>query len=305
MTRKIFIRFIIACLTLITLQSRVFAIIFNGDDPQKVKYVFLFVGDGMGQAQVNLTQGYLAALEDRVGFGQMNFTRFPHVGFASTYAFNQFITCSAAAGTALATGHKTSNGRISMDPEGSLPYESIATKAKNDGYKVGIVTNVSIDHATPAVFYAHQPGRDMYFEIGLDLARSDFDFFAGGGFLIPDGGSVDSGAVNVIDYAMRNGFNVVNTREGFENLSPAAGKTLVISPRTASEASMPFSIDMAPTDITLADYTAKAISLLDNEKGFFLMVEGGKIDWASHGNDAATVIHEVIAFDKDVEHAVS
>ncbi len=113
------------------------------------------------------------------------------------------------------------------------PYESIAVKAKKDGYKVGIVTSVSIDHATPAVFYAHQPDRDMYFEIGLDLAQSDFDFFAGGGFLIPDGGSIDSGAVNVIDYAMQKGFNVVNTREGFDKLSPGPGKTLVISPRTA------------------------------------------------------------------------
>ena len=61
---------------------------------------------------------------------------------------------------------------------------------------------------------------------------------------------------------------------------------------------------MEPADITLADYTSKAIRMLDNEKGFFLMVEGGKIDWACHGNDAATVIHEVIAFDKAIENAV-
>ena len=141
----------------------------------------------MGQAQVNLTQAYLAALEDRIGFKQLNFTKFPQTGFISTYANNQLITCSAAAGTALATGHKTNIGRISMDPAGTVPYESIANKAKKNGFKVGIVTSVSIDHATPAVFYAHQPDRDMYFEIGLDLTQSDFDFFAGGGFLIPDG----------------------------------------------------------------------------------------------------------------------
>ena len=168
MNRRTFlIRFFIAFLTVIALQSRVFAILPSGDDPQKVKYVFLFIGDGMGQAQVNLTQGYLAALEDHVGFGQLNFTKFPQAGFVSTYANNQMITCSAAAGTALATGHKTNIGRISMDPTGSNALRIHCNKSQKNGYKVGIVTNVSIDHATPAVFYAHQPDRDMYFEIGL------------------------------------------------------------------------------------------------------------------------------------------
>jgi alkaline phosphatase len=303
MRRTFLLRFFIALFTLIALQSRVFAIIPSGDDPQKTKYVFLFIGDGMGQAQVNLAQGYLAALEDRVGFVHMNFTKFPEAGFVSTYANNRMITCSAAAGTAMATGHKTNTGRISMDPEGIVPYESIATRAKNNGYKVGIVTNVSIDHATPAVFYAHQPDRNMYFEIGLELTRSNFDFFAGGGFLIPDG-SLDGKEVNLEKLAAENGFNVVNTREGFEQLAPGGGKTLVLYPGPANEASMPFSLDLEPGDITLAGYTAKAINMLDNEKGFFLMVEGGKIDWACHGNDAATALHEVIAFDRAIAEAI-
>ena len=304
MNRRTFLRFFIAILSLIALQSRVFAILPSGDDPKKVKYVFLFIGDGMGQSQVNLAQAYLAALEDRVGFAQLNFTRFPQVGFMSTYSNDQMITCSAAAGTALATGHKTNNGRISMDPEGSLPYESIATKAKKDGYKVGIVSSVSIDHATPAVFYAHQPDRNMYFEIGLDLVHSNFDFFAGGGFMIPDD-TIEGNVSNLVKLAAANGYKVVDTREGFEQLAPEARKILVNTPGPAAGASMPFSLDMEPGDITLADYTAKAINMLDNEKGFFLMVEGGKIDWACHGNDAATVIHEVIAFDKAVENAYS
>jgi len=305
MNRRIFlIRLFIVFLMVIALQSRVFAILPTGDDPQKVKYVFLFIGDGMGQAQVNLTQGYLAALEDRIGFGQLNFTRFPQVGFASTYANNQMITCSAAAGTALATGHKTNIGRISMDTAGTVPYESIATKAKRAGYKVGILTSVSIDHATPAVFYAHQPDRDMYFEIGVELTGSKFDFFAGGGFLIPDD-TLEGKEVNLIKLAGDRGYKVVNTREGFEQLVPGTGKCLVLSPRSAGEASMPFSLDMEPGDITLADYTSKAINLLENEKGFFMMVEGGKIDWACHGNDAAAVIQEVIAFDKAIGNAVA
>ncbi len=302
--RFFFIRILIVVLSVVASNSRVFAILPSGDDPQKAKYVFLFIGDGMGLAQVNLTQGYLAALEDRVGFVQLNFTKFPQVGFVSTYANDQMITCSAAAATALATGHKTNIGRISMDPSGSVPYESVATKAKRSGYKVGIVSNTSIDHATPAAFYAHQPDRDNYFEIGVQLAQSDFDFFAGGGFLIPDG-TLGGKEVNLVQLAKDNGFNVVNTRDGFEKLAPGAGRTLLLSPRPASEGSLPFSIDADPGDFTLADYTSKAISMLDNENGFFLMVEGGKIDWACHENDAATAIQEVIAFDKAVGNAVA
>jgi alkaline phosphatase len=275
----------------------------SGPEP-RAKYVFLFIGDGMGQAQVNLTQAYLAALENRIGFNELTFTTFPQVGFVSTYANNQLITCSAAAGTALACGNKTNTGRIGMDTSGTVPFESIAEKAKKEGYKVGILTTVSIDHATPSAFYAHVPDRDMYFEIGRQLTESDFDFFAGGGFVTPED-TVDGKTVNLLELARQNGFNVVNTREGFDRLKPGDGKTLLFSQRVAGEAAMPFYIDMDPADLTLADFTAKGIQLLSNEKGFFMMVEGGKIDWACHGNDAAATIQEVISFDKAVENAYS
>jgi alkaline phosphatase len=144
----------------------------------------------------------------------------------------------------------------------------------------------------------------MYFEIGVQLTQSDFDFFAGGGFLHPDD-TLEGKAVNLVRLAKDNGFNVVNTLEGFDNLAPGGSKTLVLSPRQGSEASLPFYIDSEPGDITLDEYTSKAISLLDNNNGFFMMVEGGKIDWACHGNDAATAIKEVIAFDKAVGDAVA
>lgn len=304
MNRRTFlIRFLIAFFAVIAIQSRIYAILPSGDDPQKAKYVFLFIGDGMGQVQVNTTEAYLAALDSRIGFEHISFTRFPEIGTVSTFANNRLITCSAAAGTALATGNKTNIGRISMDPDGTLPYESVASKAKNQGFKVGIVTSVSIDHATPAVFYAHQPDRDMYFEMGVDLTRSDFDFFAGGGFLIPDG-TLDGGPVNLHQLAQDSGYQLINTSEGFKNLAPGSGKALVFSPKTAGETSLPYALDMAPGDITLADFTSKAIEMLDNEKGFFVMVEGGKIDWAGHGNDAATVVHEVISFAEAVDKAL-
>lgn len=282
--------------------------LFAGNDPsgdgKKAKYVFLFIGDGMGQAQVNLTQGYLAALDGQVGLKPLTFTAFPYTGHVSTYANNRLITCSAAAGTALATGHKTNINRIGMNPEGTEPFTSIAERAKANGFKVGILTTVSIDHATPAAFYAHQPDRDLYFRIGVDLINSNFDFFAGGGFKNPVD-SLGGKLVSLVDLAAEKGYNVVNTREAFDKLIQGSGKTLVLSPRQAGEAAMPYSLDMAPKDLTLADYTAKAINLLSNENGFFMMVEGGKIDWACHDNDAATALHEVISMDKAIENAYS
>ncbi len=153
----------------------------------KAKYVFYFIGDGMGQVQINAAEAYLAAIDDKKGFQHFAFTQFPAAGYASTYADNRFITGSAAAGTALACGKKTNINRISMNPDATESYTTIAEKCKDMGMKVGILSSVSIDHATPAVFYAHQPLRSNYFEIGLDLANCSFDFFGGGGFKSPDG----------------------------------------------------------------------------------------------------------------------
>jgi len=264
-----------------------------------VKYAFLFIGDGMGQAQVNTAQAYAAALDGKKGFKPLTFTQFPVLGWAATYANNRFITCSAAAGTALATGNKTNIGVISMNPEGTKPYQTIAEKAKLHGFKTGIITSVSIDHATPAVFYAHQPSRDNYFEIGMELAASNMDFFGGGGFKKP-AKVVDGDTIKIIEKALKNGFKVINTKEDFDALKPGSGKVLAIAPRLSAGAALPYMIDGNDGNPSLADYTQKAIDMLADGKGFFMMVEGGKIDWAGHGNDAATNVLETLAFDEAV-----
>jgi len=270
---------------------------------QKPKYVFLFIGDGMGVAQVNLTEAYLASINREKGFDHLSFTEFPNVGLVSTFANNRFITCSAAAGTAFATGNKTNVNRISTDSTGKVPLKSIATICKEHGMKVGILTTVSIDHATPAVFYAHDPSRYDYFEIGYDLANSNFDYFGGGGFKSPDG-IIKGEQVNDIELAQKNGFQYVNTKSGFENLRPSDKKVIAVYPNLIDDAAMPYAID-EPETPTLADFTEKAIELLNNEKGFFMMVEGGKIDWACHKNDAASAIYETIAFDEAVQVAIN
>ena len=271
----------------------------NKPKETKIKYAFLFIGDGMGQAQINTAQAYEMAINQKIGFKPLTFTQFPSMGWVTTYANNRFITGSAAAGTALATGYKTNIGRISMNPDGTEPFESIAEWAKKQGLKTGIISSVSIDHATPAVFYAHQPSRGNYFEIGLDLAASDIDFFGGGGFVIPMK-VINGDTIRIIKRAIENGFTFVNTLEDFKALKPGTGKVLAIAPRLAADAAMPYMIDGNEGNPSLADFTQKAIDLLQDGSGFFMMVEGGKIDWAGHGNDAATNIMETLAFDEAI-----
>lgn len=275
----------------------------NAQDNTRPKYIFLFIGDGMGLAQVNVTEAYLAALHGTKGYELLSFTSFPVTGFTRTYANDRLITCSAAAGTALATGKKTNIGWISMNPADTTNFVTIAEKAKQKKYKVGIISSVSIDHATPATFYAHQIDRDMYFEIGLDLVNSSVDFFGGGGLMEHEGVIKDKN-VNLWDLAKKNGFTLINTVDAFNDLDDLNGKVIVTAPRLAEEAALPFSIDSYEEDLSLAEITSKAIDLLENHKGFFIMVEGGKIDWACHGNDPGTFIEEVLAFNAAVNEAL-
>lgn len=270
---------------------------------QKPKYVFLFIGDGMGVAQVNLTEAYLGSINHEKGFDHLSFTEFPNTGLVSTFANNRFITCSAAAGTAFATDHKTNINRISTDSTGHVPFKSIATICKEHGMKVGILTSVSIDHATPAVFYAHNSSRDDYFHIDLDLAKSNFDYFGGGGLKSP-AGELDGKTVNAIELAQKNGFKYVHTNKDIENLKASDGRIIAVYPNLIDDAAMPYVIDK-PDMPTLADFTAKGIEMLNNDSGFFMMVEGGKIDWACHKNDAATAIYETIAFDEAIQVALN
>jgi len=268
-------------------------------EEKKAKYIFLFIGDGMGLAQVTATEAYQAAT-DGEAFSHLSFSEFPHVGFSTTYAANRFITGSAAAGTALATGHKTAIGRISMDVDGDSALTTIAEKAKTLGMKVGIVSSVSIDHATPATFYAHQPSRGMYHEISLDLAASNFDFYGGGGFKEPKKEEVD-----VIELARENGFNYINDEAAFNALQPSDEKVIFVNPQLTDGEAMYYAIDQDENYVTLAEITGKAIEYLDNVNGFFLMVEGGKIDWLCHANDAGAMVQEVIDFSDAVNEAIA
>lgn len=128
----------------------------------QVKYVFYFIGDGMGVNQVNVTETYLAALKGRIGFEPILMSSLPVVGLVNTYSGTNGVTDSAAGGTALATGSKTKNGALGLTVDLQNDVQSVASWAKDTGAAVGVATSVAVDHATPAAFYAHVPKRQMY-----------------------------------------------------------------------------------------------------------------------------------------------
>lgn len=267
----------------------------------QAKYVFYFIGDGMGVNQVNGTEMYLAELDGRIGVEPLCFTQFPVASMATTFSATNSVTDSSAGGTALATGHKTYNGAIGLDDQKNR-IQSVAEQAKKAGKKVGVTTSVSIDHATPAAFYAHQPDRDMYYEIALDLPKADFDFYAGSGFLKPTTTADKKTAPSIFPIIEEAGYVIARGYDDFKAKSPKASKMVLIQKEGANADAIPYAIDAQESDLTLSQMTESAISFLtkNNKKGFFLMVEGGKIDWACHGNDAATTFNEV----KDMDNAI-
>lgn len=278
------------------------------------KYVFLFVGDGMGISQ--------RVLAGQFAGKSLLMDTFPSHGLTSTHAANQFITGSAAAATALACGEKTNVGVLGLDSD-LKPLKSIAEMARDRGMKVGIVTSVSLDNATPAGFYAHVPSRNMYYDIALALAKSDFHYFAGGGFMdienkrnkrnkrkdTSGGGEnkVDNAGVhqhiNALDLARENGYTIVKSRDDFTSFSREDGKLIAMPTRLVERKALPYALDALKEDISLGVLTRKGIELLEGDSGFFMMVEGGKIDWACHANDAASAVGEILAFDDAIGEA--
>ena len=281
------------------------------------KYVFLFIGDGMSYPQVQLTNYFVSAAnqDGRTATvkgeeksilsskNQLTMMNFPIAGSAQTYDSTSFAPDSASTATSIATGHKTWSGSINVSEDFTEKYETIAEKLKEQkGYKIGILSTVNLNHATPAAFYAHQESRNSYYEIGEELIASDFDYFAGGGLKKVTGPDKDKESLYTL--AENAGYKVVMTQEEAEKLTAEDGKVIVIDEHLADEDAMSYELDRKGGEWALADYVEKGIEVLDNENGFFMMVEGGKIDWACHANDAASTITDTIALDNAVEKAV-
>jgi len=274
----------------------------------RAKYVFYFIGDGTGVNQINGTQTYLAALQGRIGIEPLCFTQFPNVALVTTYSGTNGVTDSAAAGTALATGKKTKNGTLGLLADLQTPVSSIARWAKDAGAAVGVSTSVSVDHATPASFYAHQPRRQMYYEIGTDLVKADFDFYAGSDFLQPTPKDAAKKVSSLYQQCEKAGYTLARGYADYASKAKKAKKMLLLQTEAASQrdrTALPYALDRTPQDMTLSEITQAGIDFLSRQQkdGFFLMVEGGKIDWACHSNDAATAFREVVDMDSAIRVA--
>lgn len=260
------------------------------------KYIFLFIGDGMGISQVNNAEVFLQATTTKDA--KLSFTTLPEVGFATTFAANRYITCSAAAGTALATGSKTNIDFIGVNPNKDT-LQSVAAKLKSRGFGVGVITSVSVDHATPASFYAHVDDRDKYYEIGTHLAKSKFDFLAGSTLLRPNGPQG-----NLYTIIRNAGYNVFIGSNKGDSAVNSKLPALWLATKDSSMNSLVAAIDRRGGEVTLPQFTKAAISKLEKHDKFFLMAEGGKIDWSCHSNDAAGAVREVIDFSDAIQLAL-
>ena len=244
------------------------------------KYIFMFIGDGMSFPQTQITADYYSALADTNNNDileanrHLNFTKFPVVGSANTYDSSSFCPDSASTATSLSTGHKTYSGTINMDETMTTEYETIAEKLKSQmNYKIGVISTVNLNHATPAAYYAHQASRNNYYEIGVEMVESGFDYFAGGALKKPTGNNKDQ--TSVYDLAEEAGYNVVKTYAEAEKLTPEDGKSILIAETLADSDAMSYSNDRKNGEWSLADYVDKALEFYKQHPDETLIIVTG------------------------------
>ncbi len=291
-------------------------------DEKQPKYVFLFIGDGMSYPQFQTASDYLGAVADSDyrqalpstdkntrndavldGPVRLNFMDFDTVGTAVTYDSCSFAPDSASTATSISTGNKTYSGMINVDETGTKSYETIAEQLRDQkGWKIGIVSSVNLNHATPAAFYAHQPSRNNYYEIGQEMIDSGFNYFAGGGLKKVNG--PDKDRESLYDLATKAGYKVTFTQKDAEAITASDDKVILIDEHLADDDAMAYDLDRNESQWALADYVAKGIEVLDNPTGFFMMCEGGKIDWACHANDAGSAVNDTLALSDAVQVAI-
>lgn len=277
----------------------------------EIKYVFYFIGDGMGSNQVLGAEMYRSALQgEPLGRVQTLMTTFPYSGSAGSFSKSNGITDSAAAGTCLATGQKTKNGMLGLGPD-SARLTTIAEDLKAQGWGIGIMTTVAIDHATPGAFYGHVAKRSMYYEIGQQLSESGFDFFGGAGFHYPQG-KKNKEEVNLYRLAEERGYTVVHGMEELSEIPESRytdiSKMILVQKDDDQGAkhgsNLSYAIDRKEGDLTLRQIVSTAIPFLAaRHERFFMMVEGGMVDYACHGDDAATAFGEVWDMDEAMREA--
>lgn len=282
---------------------------YANEEIKKPKYVFYFIGDGLGASQRQAAEFYLQELnsnKEKLLINSMEIA-----GINTTYSKDSLVTDSAAAGTALATGYKTNNGMISILPDGTK-VKTLIEEAKENNMATGIISTTRLTHATPAVFASHNISRNNENEIAKEMAEFGVDFLAGGGyrhFITPNYKGLKSKRTdenNLVELLENNDYNVFlteNSTKDFMEFNPYE-KEKVFAAFTYSH--LPYEVDRINNNNTpsLSEITKKGIETLEQyDDGFFMMVEAGRIDHAGHANDPKGTIMDVIEFDNSVKEA--
>lgn len=269
-------------------------LIISGRTQALPRYIFFFIGDGFGAGALTYAENIARQKGETLCF-----SKFPVGGSATTHSANNLVTCSSAAGTALASGYKTKNNMLNISPDSLTIFTPITKILQQKGYKIGIATSVSIDHATPAAYYAHSIRRNNYYQIAKQIATSEISYFAGAGLLKHS----PKDSVSVFTLLQQNNYSV--SRSLIECAQSKSVKNILIQPVGKDSAQFPYAINKSNDDFTLAQVTALGIDKLKlTNSPFFFMVEGGLIDWANHDNLAAELNGEVVEFSDAIEVAL-
>ena len=244
---------------------------------KKVKNIIFMIGDGMGYEQISAAWVCTG--------GKLNLDNFSKVGIQRTYSANKLVTDSAAAGTALATGHKTNNGMVAMNAD-TVVVKSLAEEAMEKGKRAGAAVTCRVNDATPAVFFSHSETRKNQEDIVSQMASSGVYFLSGGGTHFWE--KREDGR-NVAEEVKANGYTYVRTKEDLQAVTE--GPVIALMDSYELKPSLDRG-DILPASVT------KALELLDNKKGFFLMIEGSMIDDGGHDNKAGHTMEEVFDIDK-------
>ncbi|WP_319502199.1 alkaline phosphatase [uncultured Draconibacterium sp.] len=304
MSQKLFLLFAFCALTFGTFAQDAYLNaesedtdkIYQGSDPYKVKMypqkfkaekpknIIFLIGDGMGVSQV-----FSGITANR---GHLFIENLRHIGFSKTQSADNYITDSAAGGTALSCGVKTYNGAIGVDTD-TAKVKSILEEAEAKGLATGLVSTSAITHATPASFIAHQPSRNMYEAIAADFLNTDIDVFIGGG---NDHFTKRKDGRNLANELKEKGYTVETDIKKIAKVKSGklAGLTAGVHNGRMEERG-----DMLPVA------TSTALNILDNnDKGFFLMVEGSQIDWGGHASSTVYIVEDMLDFDQTIGKAL-
>ncbi len=285
----------------------------------RTRSVILFVGDGFGATQTSLGVQYARLIEKRE-LNIESLMRDGNTGYALPLPFDSIVTDSAAAATQFATGQAVRNETLGLNSDG-YPIETILEWAHARGLGTGLVTNMRITHATPAAFAVHQGSRYESEQTLMDdiLQEGDVDVFLGGGAraLVPagswvsealpgipkelDGESNRDDELNRVEELAGQGYAIVSDSPSL--LEAASHATKLLGMFSADH--LPYVIDRRQMKLstvpTLAEMTSGGLDVLSRHaEGFFMLVEGGRIDYAGHANDAGSLLHEILDFDEAV-----